>query len=118
MDRTTTIGGSYTGGGNSPSPASAKIEGAAQAAHQATDKVADKATAQVDRLSASAHRAIDGASSGASSAAEWASSIPEQARQVQAELVESASASIRARPIATVAGALAIGYLIGRLARW
>jgi hypothetical protein len=36
----------------------------------------------------------------------------------QAEFVESASASIRARPIATVAGALVIGYLLGRLARW
>jgi len=117
MERTTT-GGGYTGGGNSPNLTNPKIEGATQAAHQATDKVADKAAAQVDRLSATAHRAIDGAGSAASSAAEWASTIPEQAKQMQAEFVESASASIRARPIATVAGALVIGYLLGRLARW
>ena len=118
MERSTTVGGNYTGSGNGPNLAHAKIEGAAQAAHQATDKVADKATEQVDRMSATAHRAIDGGASAASSAAEWASTIPEQAKQMQAEFVESASASIRARPIATVAGALVVGYLLGRLARW
>ena len=116
MDRTTTMGGSLTGSGN-PNPASAKVEGAAQAAHQTTDKLADKATAQVDRLSGTAHRAVSSAADAASSAAEWAATIPEQAKQAQARLTESASDSIRARPIATVAGALVVGYLLGRLAR-
>jgi hypothetical protein len=116
MDRTTTMGGSLAGSGN-PNPASAKVEGAAQAAHQTTDKIADKATAQVDRLSGTAHRAVNSAADAASSAADWAATIPEQAKQAQARLTESASASIRARPIATVAGALVIGYLLGRLAR-
>jgi ElaB/YqjD/DUF883 family membrane-anchored ribosome-binding protein len=93
------------------------VEGAAQSAHRATDKVADKATAEVDRLSGTAHRAINSAADAATSTAEWASTIPEQAKQVQTRLTESASASIRARPIATVAGALVVGYLLGRLAR-
>ena len=115
MDRTTTMG-SLTGSGN-PTLASAKVEGAAQAAHQATDKIADKVTTQVDRLSGTAHRAVNSAADAASSAAEWAATLPEQAKQAQARLTESASASIRARPIATVAGALVIGYLLGRLAR-
>lgn len=126
MDHTSSMGGSLTSGtrpnaanSNLPNtnPAGAKVESAAQTAHQATEKIADKASAQVDRLSGTAHRAVDGAAGAASSAAEWASNIPEQAKQVQAQLTEAASASIRARPIVTVAGALFIGYLVGRLAR-
>jgi hypothetical protein len=126
MDNTTSMGGTLTSGtrpnlSNTTSPSStsvgAKVEGAAQTAHQATDKIADRAAAQVDRLSETAHRAVDNAAGAASSAAEWASNIPEQARQVQAQLTEAASASIRARPIVTVAGALFVGYLLGRLAR-
>jgi ElaB/YqjD/DUF883 family membrane-anchored ribosome-binding protein len=116
MDRTTTMG-SLTSGSNATNPASAKVEGAAQSAHQTTDKIADKATAGVDRLSGTAHRAINSAADAATSTAEWASTIPEQAKQVQTRLTDSASASIRARPIATVAGALVVGYLLGRLAR-
>jgi hypothetical protein len=43
--------------------------------------------------------------------------IPEQAKQVQTQFTEAASASIRARPITAVAGALVVGYLLGRVAR-
>ena len=116
MDRTTTIG-TLSGSSSAANPVNAKVEGAAQAAHQATDKIADKVTARVDRLSGTAHRAVDSAADAATSAAEWASTIPDQAAQLQTQLTESACASIRARPIATVAGALVIGYLFGRLAR-
>ena len=117
MDRTTTAMGSLSTSSNAANPVSPKVEGAAQSAHHATDKVADKATAEVDHLSGTAHRAINSAADAAASAAEWASAIPEQAKVVQTRLTESASASIRARPIATVAGALVVGYLLGRLAR-
>jgi ElaB/YqjD/DUF883 family membrane-anchored ribosome-binding protein len=127
MDTTTPMSGSFTSGGTRPNlantnapnanPLGAKVESAAQTAHQATDRIADNAATQVDRLSGTAHRAVDNAANAASSAAEWASSIPEQAKQVQAQLTEAASASIRARPIVTVAGALFVGYLLGRLAR-
>ena len=116
MERTTTTMGSLTGS-NAANPVGTKLEGAAQSAHQATDKLADRATAEVDRLSGTAHRTINSAADAATSAADWASSIPEQAKQVQTRLTESASASIRARPIGTVAGALVVGYLLGRLAR-
>jgi hypothetical protein len=116
MDRTTTIGG-HLAAGSLLSPVNAKVEGAAQAAHETTDKFADKAVAQVDRVSATMHRAVNSAADAARSAAEWASSVPEQAKEAQARLTEAASASIRARPIATVAGALIVGYLLGRLAR-
>lgn len=117
MNPTTTSGTTPLGGNANTNPlsnpaTSAKVEDAAQSAHQTVDKVA----AQVDRLSGAAHRAVNSAADAAGSAAEWASTIPEQASQVQTKLTEAACASIRARPIATIAGALVIGYLFARLA--
>ena len=119
MDQTTPIGGSLTGRAAYPNatPAGPKVEDAVRAAHQTTSKIADKATAQIDRLSGTAHRAVNSAADVASSAAEWASAIPEQAERVQAQLMDAATASIRARPIAMVAGALVVGYLLGRSGR-
>jgi ElaB/YqjD/DUF883 family membrane-anchored ribosome-binding protein len=118
MDRTTPMGGSRAGAGSAANPASTKIEDVAQAAHQTTDRIADEATAQVDRLSGTAHRAVNSAADAASSAAEWAAAVPEQAKQVQTRLTEATSAAIRERPITIVAGALVVGYLLGRLARY
>jgi hypothetical protein len=122
MDRTTPMGSNRTGSSNLSNPAGSnplggKVEDAAQTAHQATDRIADKATSQVDKLSGTAHRAVNSAADAASSAAEWASTIPDQAKQVQARLTEAATASIRERPIAVVAGALVVGYLLGRIGK-
>ena len=117
MDQTTPMGGNRTGSGSAANPATAKIEDVAQTAHQTTDRIAHKAASQVDRLSGTAHRAVNSTADAASSAAEWASAIPEQAKQLQTRLTEGASASIRERPIAIVAGALVVGYRLGRLAR-
>lgn len=114
MDRAMTIGENTPLGGDTTN---AKIEGAAKAAHQTVDKVADKATVQIDRLSGTAHRAVDSTADAATSAAEWAANIPEQAKQMQTQVTEAARASIRANPFCAVAGALTIGYLLGRLAR-
>jgi cell division septum initiation protein DivIVA len=116
MDRITPMGGNLAAGGNTDA-VNAKVEAAAQAAHHATDRIAERAIAQVDRLSGTAHHAVDHTADAAKSAARWAANVPEQARQVQTRLTESASASIRARPLTTVAGALVVGYLLGRLAR-
>jgi ElaB/YqjD/DUF883 family membrane-anchored ribosome-binding protein len=110
MDPTTPLGGSLTGSGDT-----FNVGSAARTAHETTDELANKATQQVDRLAGSAHRAVDKAADAASFAAGWASDISQQAGEMQTQAVESASAAIRARPIATVAGALVIGYLLGRL---
>ena len=122
MDRSLPMGGNASlGGSANPLPNSAtnaKVEGATQSAHQTVDKVADRASAQVDRLSGAAHQAVNSAADAVTSATDWASGIPEQAKQVQTRITEAACASIRARPISTVAGALAVGYLLGRLARF
>jgi len=117
------MGGSPAYGGN-PNPASnpaslagAKVEGAVQSAHKTVDAVADKATEQVGRMSDTAHRAVDSATDAATAATEWASKLPDQAKEIGTKVTDAACASIRARPLTTVAGALVIGYLIGRLAR-
>jgi hypothetical protein len=119
MDRTTAIGGSTTYGGNSnpASTAGANLEGAAQSAHRTVDAVADKTTEQVGRVSDTVHRAVNSAADAATAATEWASTLPDQAKQIQAKVTDAACASIRARPLTSVAGALVVGYLIGRLAR-
>jgi ElaB protein len=117
MDRLTT-GGTTSPGGNTNPATAARLESAAQTAHQTVDKVADRTATQVDRLSGAAHQAVNSAADAAASAANWASSIPEQASQAQTRITEAACTSIRARPLATVAGALVAGYLLGRLARF
>jgi len=95
----------------------AKIDSAATAAHRATDAASDTMTAQMGKLSSSAHSAVDGAAAATKSLSDTASDLSQQAMQWSGDVKESACASIRANPLATVAGALAVGYLIGRIAR-
>ena len=110
MDRGTTTSGSFTDSTLNTDVASDKLDDASRTAHQKTDQMASKASEQVDRMSGNAHRAIDAAS-------EWASGIPDQAKQMQTRFTESANEQIRAHPIATVAGALVVGYVLARLTR-
>jgi ElaB/YqjD/DUF883 family membrane-anchored ribosome-binding protein len=117
MDRTTATSGSTAYGGNSNPAASAKVEGAVQSAHKTVDAVADRTTEQVAKVSDTMHRAVDSATDAAISAADWASKLPDQAKEMQAKVTDAACATIRSRPLASVAGALVVGYLIGRLAR-
>jgi len=126
MDQSLARGGNPSFGGNtnpngttSPSNAAATddVEGAAQTVHRTLDNVEDQATSQVDRLSGAAHQAVNAGEDLATSAAQLASTLPEQAAQIQTRITEAACNSIRARPIATVAGAALIGYMLGRRAR-
>jgi hypothetical protein len=122
MDRSLTTGGNTQLAGSTKAPTDfatgARIESAAQSAHQTVDKVADTAASQLGRLSGAAHQAVNSAAGAAASAAEWASEVPKHANEATVRMSEAACASIRARPIATVAGALVVGYLLGRLARF
>lgn len=117
MDREPAFGGNIVGAVNTRNPASAKLESAAMAAHQTTDRIADKATVQVDRVSGTVHRAVNNIADAAIATADWATAVPERAQEAKTKLTESACNSIRARPFGTVAGALAVGYLLGRVAR-
>ena len=115
MDRIPAFG--TTSSGSTPVPLTEKVESAALSAHRATDRIADSVTSQVGRVSDTAHRGVNGVTDAAKTAAEWASTIPEQAKQVQTRLSETACATVRAKPLQTLAGAAVVGYLLGRLAR-
>ena len=86
-------------------------------AHQAVDDVAGKTAPAVEKASAAAHRTIDQVADTAMPAADW---VAESSRRIvtrSTELADSCSAQVRARPFVSVAGALAVGYLVGRLLR-
>lgn len=118
MDRSMTMRADLAAGGSAANSLDARLDTAAQTAHNTTDRLAQKAVARVDRASETVHQAVDSAADAAKSAARWASDYSERAKVVQSQLTESASASIRARPIMMVTGALVVGYLLGRLARF
>ena len=92
-------------------PVSARTDSLAQSAHRTVDDVAG-------RVSGAAHRAVDSAADATKTASEWASNLPDQAKSAQARFNDAACESIRARPMTSVAGALVVGYLIGRLSRF
>lgn len=92
-----------------------KIDDAAQMVHQTTERIADKAVTGIDRLSGTTHRAINSAADATLSAADWTSSVADQATEIQTRVTQAASASIRERPLIIVAGALILGYIIGRI---
>ena len=93
------------------------MTGATERAHQAVDRVADKAAPAVDRAASAVHRTIDKAAEVAAPAAEWVNESGRQLADRSTEFADTASGYIRARPLVAVAGALAIGYLAGKLLR-
>ncbi|HSS69156.1 MAG TPA: hypothetical protein VLQ46_00710 [Casimicrobiaceae bacterium] len=121
MNRTTSPKEGYTSPDqfNNPlnNPLGSKVDTAARGAHDTTDKIADAASSGIDRTREAVHRGVDSAANAAQSTAAYASSVIDQANQAQTQALEQACAAIRARPIATVVGALIAGYLLGRLAR-
>ena len=95
MDTSTPVPGSLTPGNGSRSAAAEREDRRRRTCagdDRATDAVADKATEQVDRLSGTAHRAVNKTADAASSAAEWTATLPEQAKEVQAQLGNSRKA--------------------------
>lgn len=99
-------------------PYNDKVENTAQQAHQTVDRMADKAVSGLGRASDSLHRAVNATADKAAQAADWATEVPARARSAQYALTESACNSIRAHPLSTAFGALAAGYILGRIARW
>jgi hypothetical protein len=122
MDRPLTTGAA-SGTTGASNPLSSTMTGSrsdsfAQSAKSTIDTAADRVTSGVGQVSSAAHKAVDTAADAATAAADWASNLPDQARATQERLTAAACESIRARPIAYVAGALVTGYLLGRLARF
>jgi len=90
---------------------------AALAAHETVDKAAGQAAPALQRVRSVAHETIDRVANTAAPVAEWASQSGQKLATKSNELTGACSGYVRARPLASVAGALAIGYLAGRILR-
>ena len=83
------------------------MSGAASRAHNMVDDVAQKATPAVQTATAAA----------SVNAAEWVAANSKQLANKSAAIADAASGQVRARPLISVAGALVLGYFIGRIFR-
>ncbi len=94
---------------------SSAVTGAADRAHQAIDRAAEKAAPALDRARTGVHNTVDKVADTAATSVEWAAQNTKVLAQKGNELSEVACAYVRERPLVAVAGALAFGYLVGRL---
>jgi ElaB/YqjD/DUF883 family membrane-anchored ribosome-binding protein len=93
------------------------INAVAGQAHKAIDRAADSAQPALDRATAAAHRTVDRAADAAKPAAEWVTESGKQVAARSGAMVDACGNYVRARPLATVAAALALGYLAGKWRR-
>jgi ElaB/YqjD/DUF883 family membrane-anchored ribosome-binding protein len=98
-------------------PDSNPAANAASRVHQMVDNVADKAAPTVQSATSAAHQAIDKVATAGAKASDWVSANGKQLADTSVALSDACSGYVRARPLMTVAGALAIGYFAGRLLR-
>jgi ElaB/YqjD/DUF883 family membrane-anchored ribosome-binding protein len=89
----------------------------ADRAHQAVDRATDKAVPVLERASTAAHRTIDKAVDVATPAADWVSTNTRELATRSTDLAETCSGYVRTRPLISLAGALTIGYLAGKMLR-
>ena len=85
--------------------------------HHAVDEAANRAAPAIDRASEVAHRAIDQVADTAIAAADRVSAGGGMLRAHGRELASRCGDAVRERPLAAIVGALAFGYLAGRLLR-
>jgi len=93
------------------------ISKAADRANQMVDDVAQKAAPAVQSATAHAHDTIDKVASAGNSAADWATTNGTQLANKSGALAEVCTGYVRSRPLVSMAGALAIGYFLGRVIR-
>jgi ElaB/YqjD/DUF883 family membrane-anchored ribosome-binding protein len=93
------------------------VDGTASVAHQVVDTLADQALTGVGKSSGSLHVAVNQAADAVIHAADWVAHVPAQVQQKRMKLADVAFATIRARPFVTLGSAIAIGFILGRLAR-
>jgi len=79
--------------------------------------MATKATDAITSVKTSIHEAVDNVADRANAATQWTSDKIDAARRAPADSIEAGAEYIRANPYASVAVALAVGYVIGRIGR-
>lgn len=96
-------------------PSTSTVDSAADQAHRVVDLAREKAAPIVARAATAAHRTIDTVAGATAPAAEWVSVNRKQLATKSTEFADACTNQVRARPFVSVAGALALGYLIGKL---
>ncbi|HEV8692466.1 MAG TPA: hypothetical protein VGQ91_19325 [Ideonella sp.] len=113
-----TLGSSSDPFPNSPPSNAASSSGSAgtpPAADPTIDRLAQTAHRAVDRMAESAAPAADKLRSGVDQAADALHTQVDRLSELEKEMLETARAAVRSRPITSVAIALAAGLLLGRL---
>ena len=100
--------------GRTVNPAASRT---AKAAHHVVDVLADQALTGVGKVSDSLHIAVNHAADAVIHTAGRVAQVPVQVRQKRTKVSGAAFATMRARPFLTLGSAIAIGYIIGRMAR-
>ena len=90
---------------------------AADRAHDAVERAADKIRPTMNRITESAHSAIDKLADKAVPAAEWAEEKTRVAQDQAQRWADQCGAMVRDRPVTMLAAAAAVGYLLGRVMR-
>lgn len=86
-------------------------------ASSALEDASSRAGAAAGRLSARAHDAVDRVSSAMEGAAQQVSERGQALMQRQDEMMQSVRSYVRERPLASLAIAAAVGFVLSRLAR-
>lgn len=89
----------------------------ADRAHQAIDRAAERAAPALDRVRTGVHNTVDKVADSAATGVDWAAQNTKVIARKGTELGDVACAYVRDRPLVAVAGALALGYFVGRLLR-
>lgn len=92
-------------------------ERAHQTVDRVADKVADRAAPALERARSGVHTTIDKVADGATCGAQWATENGKALAVRSQQMTNACAEHVRARPLVAVAGALALGYLVGRLTR-
>jgi hypothetical protein len=93
------------------------VDHTANAAHHAVDTLADQALTGVGKVSGSLHVAVNRAADAVADGADWVARVPPRVRRTKARVGSATFAAIKARPFITLGGAVALGFVFGRLAR-
>jgi ElaB/YqjD/DUF883 family membrane-anchored ribosome-binding protein len=91
------------------------VDSAADQAHRVVDRAEGKGGACTERAASAAHRTIDNVAKATAPAAQWMSENGKQLATRSTELADTCSNQVRARPFVSVAAALAVGYIVGKL---
>lgn len=87
----------------------------ADRAHDAVDRAANSAAPIIERATGAAHRTIDRAADVATPAADWVSGSGKQLATRSQEFVNAIGGYVRERPLTSLATAVALAYLAGKL---